>query len=251
MAATTPAKTIVLITGANSGIGYELASQLLAKGTYHILLGARTPSKGQTALQSLQSQHHPGTVEYLDLDVTNDDTIARAFSTVQNTHGRLDILVNNAAISAMHLPLRTAMRTSFDTNATGPLLVSHAFAPLLQRSSSPRIINVSSGAGSIARRLDPASPLYKMDGGYQYRASKAALHMLTACLFVEYGRWGCKVQCYDPGFTVSGLSENNRVENGAREVGVSVGWLVDVVEGRRDGEAESGRLLMNDGGWPW
>ena len=233
------------------GIGFELTAQLMAKGSYHVLMGARSIDKGNTALQELRARDLPGSVEMLLLDLTRDDTIEAAATQVRRDHGRLDILVNNAAVAPMapDRPLREQMRLAFDTNATGPLILAGAFAPLLKESkASPRIINITSGAGSIACRLDRNSPTYKMQG-YQYRASKAALNMITACQFVEYEPAGIKVFLYDPGFTQSNLGPHNTAKNGARPASESVLPLIDVLEGKRDHEA--GKLLHNTGVYPW
>jgi NAD(P)-dependent dehydrogenase (short-subunit alcohol dehydrogenase family) len=102
--------------------------------------------------------------------------------------------------------------------------------------------------GSIGRKLDPSTPLHKV-GAVQYRASKTALNMVTACQFVEYGEMGIKVSLYDPGFTVSNLGPQNNVQSGARSARESVLPLVDVLEGKRDEEA--GLHLHNNGTWPW
>ncbi|KAL4900980.1 hypothetical protein BDW74DRAFT_89439 [Aspergillus multicolor] len=247
-------KTLVLITGATNGIGFELATQLLAKSTYHVLLGARSPEKGHAAIETIRTKNLPGSgsINLLHIDVTNDATIEAAAQHVQSVHGHLDILVNNAAVSCMLSPpnLREQMRTSLDTNATGPAVVTSIFAPLLQRSisQSRRIISITSGAGSITQRLDPASAMYKVQQ-VQYRASKAALHMVSACQVVEFEPYGVKVFLYDPGFTQSNLGPHNRVENGARDVADSVRPLVDVLEGKRDGEV--GRILHNTGSYSW
>lgn len=236
---------------ANGGIGFELAAQLMAKGSYHVLLGSRSSEKGNVALKELQSRNLSGSAEMLLIDVTKDDTIESAATTVQRNHGRLDMLVNNAAISAMSPPLRQQMRDAFDTNAIGPAIVTEAFAALLKKSTAlppPRIVNVSSGAGSITRRLDTSSPMYKVQQ-MQYRASKAALHMVTACQFAEYGDAGIKVFAYDPGFTQSNLGPHNKAENGAKPASEAVMPLIDVLEGKRDDEA--GKLLHNTGVYPW
>lgn len=229
---------------------------MLAKGSYHVLLGSRSLEKGTAALQDLQSRNLPGTAQLVPLDVTDDETIARAARTVEQDHGKLDILVNNAGTVALDPPtLREQMREAFDINATGPAVIVSAFAPLLRKSStlasSPgtRIVNVSSGAGSVNRRLDPSSPTYKIQG-VPYRASKAALSMVTACQFVEYGALGIKVFAYDPGFTRSNLGPPNRAENsGAKPAAEAVRPLMDVLEGRRDHEA--GLFLHNTGVYPW
>ena len=222
---------------ANGGIGFELVNQLMAKGTYHVLLGSRSVDKGNAAIKDLQFRNPSGSVELVELDVTKDDHIERAAKSVEQNHGKLDILVNNAAIVPSDPPLRKQMQDSFNTNVTGPTVLTAAFAHLLQRSTteSPRIINVSSGAGSIARVQDPSSPMYKFKAE-QYRASKAALNMVTAVQSVEFGP-GIKVFAYCPGFTVSNLSGMNTAENGARETRESVLPLMDVLEGKRDDEA--------------
>jgi len=221
----------------------------MAKGSYHVLMGSRSLEKGNAALKELQSRNLAGSVELISLDVTDDDTIERAAATVQSNHGKLDILVNNAAVAATPPPLRQQMRVSFDTNVTGPAVVTSLFAPLLKKSTaSPRIVNISSGMGSINRRLNPESPTYKFQG-VQYRASKTALSMVTACQWVEYEPLGIKVFAYDPGFTQSNLGPYNKAENGAKPASEAVMPLIDVLEGKRDHEA--GKFLHNTGIYPW
>ncbi|EKG22441.1 Short-chain dehydrogenase/reductase SDR [Macrophomina phaseolina MS6] len=242
-------KRLVLITGANSGVGFGLAEALMAKGSCHVLAGARSPEKGNAAVEELQSRNLPGSVELLLIDVADDISIESAAAEVERRHGKLDMLVNNAAIATVEAPLRQKLQECFNTNATGPAVVTNAFGPLLRKSSaSPRIVNISSGAGSIGRRLDPSSPIYKIQE-VQYRASKAALNMITACQHVEYASDGIKVFAYDPGFTQSNLSSHNKVENGARTAAESVKPLIDVLEGKRDEEA--GKFLHNTGIYPW
>ncbi|PVI04352.1 NAD(P)-binding protein [Periconia macrospinosa] len=242
------AKKIVLITGANSGIGFELAHQLLTKG-HHVLVGSRTVEKGKTAVQELQSRNLAGTAELVHLDVTDDSTITAAASTISSAHGKLDILINNAAVAVPSGTDREQLNSAFDTNATGPYILTNALLPsLLKSPSGARVVNVSSGIGSIGRKLDPTGPFHKVSS-VPYRASKTALNMVTACQFVELGEMGIKVFLYDPGFTVSNLSEHNTVERGARSAKDSVLPLVDVIEGKRDGEC--GLFLHNTGTWPW
>ena len=192
----------------------------------------------------------------------DDTTIANAASSITASHGRLDVLINNAAVASYAASDRQAFRDAFDTNATGPYLLTKALISLLRKSANPRIVNVSSGAGSIGRRLTPASPMYKIQAE-PYRASKVAMNMLMTCQYVEYGlnynvegepvkegeEKRVKVFAYDPGFTVSNLSEANRKENGARSAEETVKSLMDVVEGKRDREV--GRFIHNSGGYPW
>jgi NAD(P)-dependent dehydrogenase (short-subunit alcohol dehydrogenase family) len=239
--------------------------QLLARGTYHVLLTARSNERGNAALQELQSHNLPGSVEFLQLDVQSDEHIDNAAAKITESYGKLDILVNNAAIAFMTGGTeRERLRNSFDINATGPYLLSKALIPLLRKSSDPRIINISSGAGSLGRRLLPESQMYKIQG-IPYRASKVAFNMISACLHVEYGlgveqmdgekmeegldKKTIKVHTYDPGFTASNLSSHNTIENGARSAEDTVKSIMDVVDGKRDGDM--GKFIHNTGEYPW
>ncbi|KAF2219266.1 hypothetical protein BDZ85DRAFT_268990 [Elsinoe ampelina] len=244
-------KYIVLITGGNSGIGLELARQLMADSTKHIILGSRSIQKGEDAIQKLQQHHQPGTIELLEVDVADESSISAAAKTVENKHGRLDALVNNAAVAVVDGTLGEQMQRCFLVNATGPALMGEAFEPLLRRSIGiPRILNVSSGAGSIGRRLDPSSPSYKMDH-IQYRASKSALNMVSASQAVRFGEFGIKVFSYCPGFTVSNLSSMNHAENGARSTSESVAPMVKVLDGSRDAEHGGFLHAYPEAQYPW
>jgi NAD(P)-dependent dehydrogenase (short-subunit alcohol dehydrogenase family) len=162
---------------------------------------------------------------------------------------RLDTLVNNAGIARPPGPLEQQMLQCFQTNATGPLLMLESFAPLLKKSNgTPRVVNVSSGGGSITKRLDPTSVGYNMKG-VPYRASKSALNMVTACQAVEYGGLGFKVFVYCPGFTVSNLGPHNNAENGAKPTSEGAAPIVKILNGERD--AEHGRFLHETGQYPW
>jgi NAD(P)-dependent dehydrogenase (short-subunit alcohol dehydrogenase family) len=242
---------------------------LLARGTYHVYLSARSSERGNAALQDLQSRKLPGSIEFLHLDVQSDDHIANAASHITKSHGKLDILVNNAAVALMSGGTeRERLQNSFDINATGPYLLTKALIPLLRKSDNPRIINISSGAGSLGRRLFAESPMYKIQG-IPYRASKIAFNMISACLYVEFGlgvqqtdgveaaddaspegsKKNMKVFAYDPGFTASNLGPYNKVEMGARTAEDTVKSIMDVVDGKRDEEA--GKFIHNTGEYPW
>ncbi|KAK4495232.1 hypothetical protein PRZ48_013561 [Zasmidium cellare] len=246
-------KTIVLITGANSGIGYELVRQLLSQKDTHILLGSRSLEKGQKALSTLQSLNLPGSVELLQLDVSSPSSITAAAEKVTKDHGYISHLINNAGIAMPpreDMPLSDLMDLCFRTNATGTLLTTEAFGPLLLKSPTTpqRIINVSSGAGSIDRRLDPSSTMYSTSAVH-YRASKAAMNMITADAAVQYGEKGVRVFAVCPGFTESGLSGFNTVEMGAKPVAEGAKPILDILEGKRD--EEHGLFLHVDGTIPW
>lgn len=150
-------KTIVLVTGANGGIGYELVNQLCAKEGFHVLLGSRSIEKGNAAVKEISSKHG-GAVELLQIDCQDDDSIAAAAKTIESKFGRLDVLVNNAAVALSKAPtLRQKMIETFNTNAAGIAVIGYTFQPLLRKSKGQaRMVNVSSGVGSITGRLDPS-----------------------------------------------------------------------------------------------
>jgi NAD(P)-dependent dehydrogenase (short-subunit alcohol dehydrogenase family) len=221
-----PNQTITLITGgnslflpllpttlltppANSGIGYQIAAQLLTSPTNHILLGHRSPTKGTSALSSLTALNLPGTVSLVHLDVSSPSSITAAAETISQTYPHIDALVNNAAIVSEEEELDTYTRltNAFATNTTGPACVVEAFTPLLARSEKQvRIVNVSSGAGSISLKAQGKSEY----GGLSlvaYRVSKAALNMLTVCQARTLGERGWRVFCVCPGFTESALMD--------------------------------------------
>ncbi|KAF2031234.1 NAD(P)-binding protein [Setomelanomma holmii] len=245
-------KIITLITGANGGIGFELAAQLLADASNFILLGSRSVEKGESAVKDLQARDLPGSVELVQIDVTSDESIEAAAKQVKEKHGRIDALVNNAAIGdSFHasLPLSTCLQSAFHTNITGPAVVVEAFAPLLSASThTPRIINVTSGAGSITLRSDTSNPHQTMKV-VPYRVSKAALNMLTVCQWYEYREAGWKVFAFCPGFTESNLGPMNKVEHGAKPTSEGARPMVAILKGDRD--VESGGYLKAEGQWPW
>jgi NAD(P)-dependent dehydrogenase (short-subunit alcohol dehydrogenase family) len=145
----------------------------------------------------------------LQIDVSSESSILAAAKQVEEKYARVDALVNNAAISGNDpdtASLFSRLTAAFQTNATGPAIVVETFVPLLDKSNKVvRIVNVTSGAGSISLRLGDPHEHQKMKT-LPYRASKAALNMLMACQAYEYGERGWKVFCFCPGFTESGLS---------------------------------------------
>lgn len=117
-------------------------------------------------------------MELLQLDVTSEESIVAVAKSVGSKHGRLDTLVNNAAVAFPPGSIAQQMAAVFQTNATGPLLMLEAFAPLMRKAqSTPRVVNINSGWGSLTRRLDPIAPGHDIKGGVQYRASKGALNV--------------------------------------------------------------------------
>jgi len=221
----------------------------MAKGTYHILIGARSTTKGEAAIKELQSKNHPGTCELVQLDQTDDASIAAAAAHVEATHGRLDVLINNAAIASKD-PTRAAMTSNFTTNTLGPWFVTRAFRPLLLKStaSPARVINVSTGMGSVALKLDHSHWIAPLEA-LPYCVSKTALSMVTAQLVYDFKDEDVLFFTVCPGFTVSNLGEENSEANGARPTAEAVRGLMGVVEGGRDGDA--GKFLHEGGLYDW
>ncbi|KAL8672152.1 MAG: hypothetical protein Q9168_003375 [Polycauliona sp. 1 TL-2023] len=243
-------KQLVLITGANSGIGFETARQLLTDPNYHVLLGSRSIEKGQDAIKELQSQQTKGTVELIQIDVTSEDSVAAAAKDVEKNHGKLDALVNNAGIAVTSGTNAEQLTACLQTNAVGAQLMGDYFAPLLRKTSgTPRIVNVTSGAGSIGTRLDRSHPAAAMKVN-PYRISKCAMNMVAACQWFDLGAEGFKVFIYGPGYTESNFSPRNKVEMGAKPVGEGVAPIVAMLKGERDGD--SGQYVeYGQESFPW
>lgn len=250
----------MLVTGANQGIGFDTAWYLAAASPFnHVIVGARNEEKGLEALQKLQAKNLAGAVSLQLLDVTSDDSISAAAKDIEATFGKLDVLINNAGIGLHQPATRETLHEAFDTNVCGPAVLTDALAPLLKKSPDPRIVNVSSGVGSIAARLDPQNPYYHLDQDDSYRISKAALNMLTACMKYNYREDGFKVWAFCPGFVITDLGVSSdksvdarkvREERGAESSEVSAQGILEIVEGKRDEEED--KFLQRYGGtWPW
>ena len=199
-------------------------------------MGSRSLDKSNAAVKEPESRNLPGSVEVVPMDITNDNAIARAASTVDRDHGKLDTLVNNTGIGFLIPPLRQQMREAFDTNAIGPAVVTSAFAPLLQ-TSTPSLRTpeyISSGAGSV--QSPPQSFLADVQNSGDTVSGRARLRSawsLRAC-GSSVGPLGIKVFAYDPGFTQSDL---RTPEQGGewRETGFGGCGAVDCCSWRVDG----------------
>ncbi|KAK3331404.1 putative short chain dehydrogenase/reductase [Apodospora peruviana] len=254
-------KTIVLITGASSGIGLETVA-LLAQTSpdFEILLGSRSLEKGTKALETLQTTHGDslkGTISVIQIDVTDTKSILSAREQIESEYGKLDVLINNAGIIVTKplVDTLTNLRETFETNTFGPMMVTETFEPLLKKSANPRLIHVSSDQGSITGRLDATGKWYHLKGD-TYRMSKAALNMLAACHRVNFSEWGCKVCAFNPDFCVTNLTgeegRQTRLKWGARDPKEAAAALVEVVLGNRDGDLGKSGIVHVDGGvLPW
>ena len=193
--------TITLITGASKGLGYETARRLIDLG-HTVLAGARDPQRGTKAAGELGAT-------FIRIDPADDNSVAAAAARVRNEYGHLDVLINNAGTAAPRLGAEEltadAAMGGFAINVFGPIRVMHAFLPLLRANGHPRIVNVSSGAGSFQRTLEPGT-VENAVALPVYPATKAALTMLT----VQYARAldGILVNAADPGFTGTGFNNH-------------------------------------------
>jgi NAD(P)-dependent dehydrogenase (short-subunit alcohol dehydrogenase family) len=210
---------VALVTGANKGIGFEIARQLGRRGAT-VLIGARNAARGEAAAERLR--HEGLNAAPLLVDVTDAESIRRAAARLEAGYGRLDILVNNAGVLLEKgLPSETdpaALQRTFATNVLGPILITQAMLPLLRRSAAARVVNLSSSLGSFAIVTDPASPLYDHNL-LAYNASKAALNAATVALAKELRGTPIKVNAADPGYTATDLNAHQgtrTVEQGAR-----------------------------------
>jgi NAD(P)-dependent dehydrogenase (short-subunit alcohol dehydrogenase family) len=216
-------KQTLLITGANRGIGLALTAELL-KGGHRVLAAARTPAKAGE-LKKL-SEGHEGVLEIVELDVTSDESVKKAAATAGAITEGLDVLVNNAAVfpeegdeSIFEMKLEH-FREAFETNVLGVIRVTRAFVPLLERGKTPRVVNISSGAGSVTAKGDY--------GYYAYAASKAALNMVTRGLAAEFRPRGICVVAMTPGWVKTEMGGPNaplKPEQSARAIAKTITTL--------------------------
>jgi NAD(P)-dependent dehydrogenase (short-subunit alcohol dehydrogenase family) len=223
-------KQVALITGANQGIGLQIAKELARRG-FTVLVGSRNLERGEAAARNID-----GDARAVQLDVTDQASIAAAAGRIRQELGRIDVLINNAAISntskrpgetvaeyARRLPPSkfplAEVRAIWETNVFGVLALYQAVLPLLRESPRARIVNVSSGVGSLTRNADPAFPA-RAAFGPGYAASKTALNAMTLAMAIELESTGIKVNAVSPGFTKTNLNAyegTETVEEGAAE----------------------------------
>ena len=219
---------IALVTGANKGIGLQIAKELAARGLT-VFLGSRRLSSGQEAAKSIGPNAHA-----LQLDVTDQASIAAAAQHMRDGFGRLDVLVNNAGIAHAGRtdasfeeklvggrPSTASLaetRALFETNVFGVIAVIQAMLPLLRESAAGRIVNLSSTVGSLTLQSDPSSPVSAIQS-VSYVPSKTALNAVTVAFANELQATPIKVNAVCPGFIATDLNNfrgTGSVEEGAR-----------------------------------
>lgn len=225
---------IALVTGANKGIGRETARRLAAAGMT-VLVGARDAGRGQAAADELAAELSAD-VRFLQLDVTDEDSVKSAAGWIEETFGRLDVLVNNAGISVENRAPVTEvtadqMRRTYETNVFGVVAVTNTLLPLLRRAEGARIVNVSSMLGSLSLAADPQGPFSGWPGAFllAYNSSKTAVNALTVMWANALSAEGIKVNSADPGYVATDLnhhSGNSTIEQGA-EIIVTLATLAE------------------------
>jgi NAD(P)-dependent dehydrogenase (short-subunit alcohol dehydrogenase family) len=235
--------TATLITGANKGLGFETARRLIAAG-HTVYVGSRDAERGRWAAEQLRARA-------VQLDVTNDTSVAAAVKAI-DADGGLDVLVNNAGvqvemddnavvIGAADVTAEV-MQQTFETNVFGTVRILHAFLPLLQRSTAPVVVNVSSGLASLTQVTTPGIPAYAYPG-VAYPASKTAVNMIT----VQYAKAfpNMRINAVQPGFTKTDLNGNT----GLQTVEQGAGIIVRMAQVGPDGP--TGGYFDAEGTLPW
>jgi NAD(P)-dependent dehydrogenase (short-subunit alcohol dehydrogenase family) len=201
----------VLITGANRSIGLETAKQLSAKGLF-VYLGTRDLEKGEAVVKELNENGFQN-IKAITIDVTDAESILAAKNIVEAEQGKLDILINNAGILGTN-PQQASdtsiedIQKVFDTNFFGVIQVTQAFLPLLKKSDSPRISNITSGLGSLTLHSDPTWKYYSIKTA-SYGTSKAALNAYTIVVAYELRDLSFKVNAIDPGYTATDFNHHS------------------------------------------
>jgi NAD(P)-dependent dehydrogenase (short-subunit alcohol dehydrogenase family) len=227
--------TVALVTGANKGIGFETAKQLLELG-HTVYIGARDVERGEKAAATLGAR-------FVQLDVTDDASTNNALATIDATEGRLDVLVHNAGILGNEpLDGPTALRV-FDTNAVSIVRVTEAALPLLRKSPNPTVVTVSSSAGSFWAVNNPDRPEYHLPVAL-YSASKAAATMLT----IQYAKAepSIKFNAIEPGTTATDMTAAFGIGRSAEE---SAAFVVRLATLGPDGP--TGTFQDEAGELPW
>ncbi|RAH49599.1 NAD(P)-binding protein [Aspergillus brunneoviolaceus CBS 621.78] len=259
-------KQILLISGGNTGLGLETLRALCRSETaYDLILAARTLSKGEAAAETLRQEFPgtPSTISPVQLDIADDESIAAAYSTISAKYERLDVLINNAGTQlppSDPTPRRAAWNQTLNVNVTGTDIITDTFAPLLLKSSSPRLLFITSGTSSLNETMEPnlfinvpppaGWPKKQLSAALlPYRASKTALNMVVRDWARVLNEDGVKVFAVSPGFLATGLGGGIGAKMGAAHPSVGGELVRDVVEGKRD---EDVGLVVKEGGvQPW
>jgi len=225
-------KTVVLVSGGNTGIGFEIVKDLASKNPdFQVLMGCRDTHKGEDAVASMGA---PINVNPIQLDITDDESIEHCFLAINQHFGKLDVLINNAGTAAQHLPASATLREKFDltynVNVTSTAVLTERLIPVLEKSKLPKVIFISSALGSIERTLAGGKPVPAL----WYNASKSAVNALAGYYAKLYPNW--KVNAVCPGYRATALngmelSEEMHPKHGAVRVAQLVAEGADGVTG--------------------
>ncbi|GAA3222150.1 SDR family oxidoreductase [Actinocorallia longicatena] len=199
---------IALVTGANKGIGFEIAAGLGALG-WSVGVGARDTGRGEAAVDKLRAGGADAFA--VPLDVTDDASVTAAAALIEERHGRLDVLVNNAGVTG-GMPQNpttvgiATLRTAVETNVIGVIRVTNAMLPLLRRSPSPRIVNMSSTVGSLTHQTSAAGPETTGPLSAAYSPSKSFLNAVTIQYAKELHGTGILINAACPGYVATDLN---------------------------------------------
>ncbi|KAI0095534.1 NAD(P)-binding protein [Hypoxylon sp. NC0597] len=269
-------KKIILVTGGNTGLGYEIVKALYQTDTpYEIIIGCRTPSKGEDAIAKVKSEvpQSPSSLSTLQVDLTSDESLEKAVEALQSKHGRLDVLINNGGagfdnlVETGQMSVRDAFNATWDTNVSGTHVLTCLAVPLLLKSQDPRLMFVTSGTSSLTETERMDSPaLQRINtspptgwpkpttgvGLTMYRSAKTGLNMLMREWIRTLKNDGVKVWCISPGFLATGLGgvgPEKLKAMGALDPSVGGQFVKDVVQGKRDQDV--GKVIRANMIQPW
>lgn len=236
-----------MVTGANKGIGKEIARQLAGLG-YQVFLGSRDETRGQKAVDELRDSGLKD-VHLVVIDVTSDDSVKAAVESVSKQVSALDVLVNNAGImpaltkSALEETMADVYET-YEVNVFGVVRTIQGFVELIKKSEHGRIVNVSSGLGSLSRAIDPHSAIYKSNA-LSYASSKAALNMITISYAKALAEFGIKVNAVCPGFTATDLNKHKGAQS------AEIGATSSITMATIGDDGPTGTFCSKNGTIPW
>ncbi|KAM0716955.1 hypothetical protein Q7P37_006807 [Cladosporium fusiforme] len=269
-------KQVILITGANTGLGLEVVKALYkSDGAYEIIVGSRSVDKANEAIASIKQElsTSKSNLSTLQVDITSDDSIRQAFDRISKEHGELDTLINNAGANFDHaasqgeMTVREAFNASWDVNVAGTHIMTHEFAPLLLKSSQPRLLFITSGTSALTETENfEYPPLARLNASPEagwpkpavanptasYRSSKTGLNMLMREWAKVLKNDGVKVFAISPGFLATGLAgigPEQLKKMGAIDPSEGGNFVKDVVEGKRDND--QGKVIRATSIQPW
>jgi len=238
-------RRVAVVTGANKGIGLEIARQLAREGVT-VFIGSRDEARGRAAAEKLRAEALDA--RPLRLDVTDEKSVAAAASLLEREAGRLDILVNNAGIAIDDGPPSRVsgevLRRTYETNVFGLVRVTQALLPLLRRSTAGRIVNLSSGLGSLTLNSDPSWPFASVKY-LAYNSSKSAVNAITVQLAWELRETPIKVNAADPGYVATDMNQHQGVRS------VEQGAATPVRLALLPPDGPTGGYFNDDGPIPW